>query len=356
MALFDRPSEPFGFADHRPSFDRDEVREGLLCSIQALVAELLGPPNKHLSNAREWRWGNKGALAIAMSGRKAGLWHDHATDEGGDLFDLIRREHGFAGFRDTIEWAAGWLGISGDEAQRRQAPPRRPQVDAAAAEAEAREEQRKKIADALAIWDASRPVIGSPAETYLTKARGVQIPPLVLAADVLRFHPACPRGSTERLPAMVALMRDIETNEPCAIHRTFLRSDGLGKVRDGKDKMMFGRAGGAAIKLVADEHVTDGLGIAEGIENALTALTAGWNPVWALGSAGAIRRFPALSGVEALTIFADPDGKGSGEGMKAANACMTTWTEAGAEVRIIAPEDAALDLNDVWREVLRGAA
>ena len=34
-------------------------------------------------------------------------------------------------------------------------------------------------------------------------------------------------------------------------------------------------------------------------------LLSGWAPVWAASSAGAISKFPVLSGVECLTIFAD---------------------------------------------------
>ena len=48
-------------------------------------------------------------------------------------------------------------------------------------------------------------------------------------------------------------------------------------------KRMLGRAAGAAIKLSADADVTMGLGIAEGIETALSILSAGWRPVWREG-------------------------------------------------------------------------
>jgi len=87
----------------------------------------------------------------------------------------------------------------------------------------------------------------------------------------------------------VALFRDIVTNEPCGIHRTFLDSAGrkLGR-------KMLGRAGGAAIKLDADEDVTLGLHIGEGIETGIAAQLAGFRPVWALGSANAIEETAAI--------------------------------------------------------------
>ena len=87
-----------------------------------------------------------------------------------------------------------------------------------------------------------------------------------------------------------------------------------------------------------------GLGITEGIENALAvAQAAGWRPIWAATSAGAIARFPVLDGIDALTVFADQDKPG----IEAAQACAERWTEAGKEARIIAP--LAGDWNDALR-------
>ena len=56
-----------------------------------------------------------------------------------------------------------------------------------------------------------------------------------------------------------------------------------------------------AIKLDADENVEQGLHIGEGIETCLAGRQLDFKPCWALGSAGAIRGFPVLSGIEALT-------------------------------------------------------
>jgi hypothetical protein len=58
-----------------------------------------------------------------------------------------------------------------------------------------------------------------------------------------------------------------------------------------------------------------------------------WSRVWAATSAVAIARFPVLPGVEALTIFADPDGAG----LTAARECCTRRAAAGREARIIRP-------------------
>ncbi len=96
--------------------------------------------------------------------------------------------------------------------------------------------------------------------------------------------------------------------------------------------------------------MTTGLGIAEGIETALAVMQrAGWAPVWAATSAGAIRRFPVLPGIEALTVFADMDGAG----LNAARDCCRTWAAAGWEARLLAPP--AGDWDDVLPHAERAA-
>jgi hypothetical protein len=129
---------------------------------------------------------------------------------------------------------------------------------------------------------------------------------------------------------MVALLRDIRTNEPCGIHRTALLPDGhdrdcvLGKA-------MLGRASGAAIKISPDDEVTLGLGITEGLETGIAIIGSGWRPIWAAASASGIAQFPLLSGLEELTIFADRDDVGQ----QAAQKCAQRWRDADRLVTIL---------------------
>jgi hypothetical protein len=144
---------------------------------------------------------------------------------------------------------------------------------------------------------------------------------------------------------MLALMTNPERNTPCGIHRTFLLPDGSGKAPVEPAKSMLGNAG--VIRLMPDEEITNGLGIAEGIENALTIMQhAGWPNIWATGTASGIAKFPVLAGIECLTIFADHDIAGT----RAAQECASRWTLAGREVRIIVPRQHA-DWNDTLKAV-----
>jgi hypothetical protein len=213
------------------------------------------------------------------------------------------------------------------------------------------DDDRDRTERALDLWREAVPILGTIAEQYL-RHRSLFITAEVEAADALRFHPACPfrleDGATARLPTMLGLMRDIITDEPKAVHRTALRDDGAGKADHpglGNAKKMLGPMKSAVLKLTGDADVTDGLGIGEGIESALTVICAGWRPVWACGSAGAIEKFPALPGIESLTMFADADRAG----MAATAACQARWANACLECRILVPPEAGADWNDVGR-------
>src|SRR5262249_44390415 len=89
-----------------------------------------------------------------------------------------------------------------------------------------RDDKRQRPATALKLGDQRKPFTGSAAETYLRDSRGIG--DWLEAFDLdqsLGFHPACPFGN-EQLPCMVALVRNIESDEPQAVHRTALDLSG----------------------------------------------------------------------------------------------------------------------------------
>ena len=112
----------------------------------------------------------------------------------------------------------------------------------------------------------------------------------------------------------------------------------------GNPKKMLGRAADACVKLSADEEVSIGLHVAEGIETALACMAMGFRPMWAALSAGGIATFPVLAGIEALTIFADNDE--SGTGLNAARECAARWITAGCEAIVSAPPQIGKDWAD----------
>ena len=196
---------------------------------------------------------------------------------------------------------------------------------------------------ALAIWEAAGDLAGTLGLSYLTRpkatgGRALEVPEGV-SGRVLRFHPRCP-WKQDSAPALIALYRDIHTDEPKAILRIGLTPDGR-KI----DRMALGPKAGCAVKLTADEDVEAGLHIGEGVESMLAAMMLGFEPAWALGDKNGIAKFPVLAGIEAVTICADNDA--SGEGQKAASACYDRWVEAGREVRSVIPNAVDADMNDL---------
>jgi putative DNA primase/helicase len=192
------------------------------------------------------------------------------------------------------------------------------------------------------LWEEAHDPRETVVADYLS-SRGIALPDDV-AGHVVRFHPALKYDGVI-VGGMVALFRDIYTNAPCGLHRTFLDSEGR-KL----DRRMLGRAKHAAIKIDHDENVTSGLTIGEGFETCLAARLAGFRPVWALGSAGGIANFPVVPGIEAITILGEVDDAGANH--RASKACAERWIEAGQEAFVVTPLVGS-DLNDVWREAAR---
>lgn len=193
------------------------------------------------------------------------------------------------------------------------------------------------------LWESCTSLRGSIGEQYL-KFRRCVVPP---HDGDLRFHADLEhRPSGKRGPALVALITDAVTREPMSLHRTWITP--TGKADFDPPRLLLGnhRKQGGVIRLWPDEAVTHGLGIAEGIETALS-LAWGFQPVWACIDAGNMTALPVLAGINSLTICADHDDAG----LAASRECADRWVKSGAMVRVIKPPKAKQDLNDLVQEV-----
>lgn len=184
---------------------------------------------------------------------------------------------------------------------------------------------------------------------YLAKVRRIDVDALPdNLADTLRFHPRIPFGPGVRLPCLVAIYRDVETDEPAGIHRIALTPDVFvgGKVQR---KTLGSWHAPRAIKLWP---ATDRLFFGEGIKTVLAAATrlkhkgAPMRPAWAAGSSNNISKFPVLITVKQLTLLVDHDEAGE----TCTNACRQTWRAAGREVERLRPDRPGTDFNDVTIE------
>ena len=148
------------------------------------------------------------------------------------------------------------------------------------------------------------------------------------------------RSATSEFSCMLAIMRDIRTDEPRAIYRTALTptAEKIGR-------MALGPKTGAAVKLSPDEDVTQGLAIGEGVETVLSGMQLGFCPAWALGDAERCRELSGHLRHRGLEHLVDNDA--SGRGQSAALECSARWTEAGREVFRVIPDRCGDDMNEV---------
>jgi hypothetical protein len=189
------------------------------------------------------------------------------------------------------------------------------------------------------LWDEARSIAGTPAAAYLA-TRGLEAAPAEL-----RYHPRTPHGSrplTVFRPALIAAVRD-ETGL-VAVHRSFLDPGRPALAPLPNPRCGLGRFGRGAVRLGG---AGPRLGLAEGIETALSAAALFKVPCWAtLGT----KRFGSVaipSEVSELLLFLDHDSGG--------RRAERLAREAHAHVRSIeslVPERPSDDWNDVLRAAM----
>jgi putative DNA primase/helicase len=154
---------------------------------------------------------------------------------------------------------------------------------------------------ALRLWGSAREIAGTPAERYLS-GRGLKP-----ESGELRFlarTPDGPKPQTRFRPALIAAVRDC--SGLVGVHRTFLSANRGGTMRV-RARSGLGRFGRGAVRLGG---VQSRLGLAEGIETALSASILFGLPCWAtLGT----ERFALVAippAVTELRLFLDNDAGG----------------------------------------------
>ncbi len=193
-------------------------------------------------------------------------------------------------------------------------------------------ERRERSAGPRRMWDPR----GTKVEIYLG-TRELSLPP----APVLRWLPYCWNRETGReMPAMLARV-DGPDGEFAALHRTWLLADGRGKAALREQKKSWGPIRGGAVRLAP---AAPALAIAEGIENALTAIAGGY-AAWSAVAAGGFQSVVLPPIVETVLVVADHDANGTGE--RAARKDADRWRAEGRRVRLWLARRAGDDLNDI---------
>jgi putative DNA primase/helicase len=188
-----------------------------------------------------------------------------------------------------------------------------------------------------------QPIEGTVVATYLANVRGVDLPP---EGHHLRYLPANP--PKYEWPCMVGIVTDF-TNADRVIdmHFTRLALDGSGKapIEAPKGTLKGYSPSGGVVRLCDDADVTVRLGVAEGIEKALSIMTSYRRDldrdeiVWSAISAGNMRKLPVVSGIETLAIYGDKNDVGR----TAAAGLKRRWLDAGRETETHFPPGADWD-------------
>lgn len=259
-----------------------------------------------------------------------GFYHCFGCHAHGDVLDWWQKTEGLslADAIDRLKQQAGEVKPWREETRASKADDR---------EALAKRDQ------ARAIWDASRYIGGTIAETYLRSARRIRVELPVS----LRFHSGLPIGgiTSETWPAMVASVADLN-GQVIAIQRTFIARDGSGKAAIQSPKRSLGSLAEGSVQLGPPATT---LGIAEGIETGLSAMERFAVPVWcALGSN--LARIDLHNVTHNVMIFAD-----RGEaGELAAEGARIAFRSRGRKVAIRFPADGFKDFNDELKALRDG--
>lgn len=264
----------------------------------------------------------------------AGKWTDAATDEHGDLLDVIRETLGLIDFKDVVAEARAFLAEPHPEPE-----PSAPALSRGSAPPGSPEAARRLVGMA-------QPIAGTLVARYL-RARAVTV---LAGTGALRFHARCyyrpdENGPTQIWPAMIAAVTDL-SGRITGAHRTWLDPDGFDPIRLGKapietPRKAMGLLLGNAVRFGAPGEV---LVAGEGIETMLSLrqVLPGLPAVAALSAAHlAAIRFPP--GLRRLYIARDLDPAGN----RARETLRRRARDAGIEALDLSP--ALGDFNEDLR-------
>jgi putative DNA primase/helicase len=251
---------------------------------------------------------------------------------------------GQCGARDGVKLVMDLLGVDFPEAAKRieviigtDAKPR-DYVDTSEADAA---ETHKQV---LSFWrSGQRVVVGDPVDRYLRRRVG-NYP----ETRAIRCIPSTPfMGRT--MPAMITAYVDV-AGELSSIQRTFLTADGEKQSDVENDRWNTGPLpAGGAVRLVRPKPTDTAIGIAEGVETALSAIAMHGLPVWAALTANRLQAWQPPEGFNDIIVFGDADTNYTGQ---AAAFALANRLEVQRKLRVqvAIPPQLGMDWNDVLQQ------
>lgn len=201
------------------------------------------------------------------------------------------------------------------------------------------------------IWCDANPLDGfDPASQYLDR-RGLKMAtyPTQLRWIARTVYSHEDKSKTYH-PAMLAKFVSPDAKQ-WTVHRTFLDNKGHKASVPTVRKLMPGRIPeGGAVRLAPSAET---MGIAEGVETALSAMAMFGVPVWAALNADGLTKWKPPATARNILIFGDSDSSFAGQYKAAALAYRLKIEGYTVELRM--PDELDTDWNDLWRAEQRTA-
>ena len=215
----------------------------------------------------------------------------------------------------------------------------------------------------MALWREGRPLNGIDLASRYLKARGIDLPSwpaaLRFVGDLAYYDEKHPKVRSY-MPGMIANFRSVD-DKTGILHRSYLREPGVRADIAKKTMMMPGRVpDGGAVQI---GPIAETMGIAEGIETALSASILFKVTVWAACSATNLIKWIPPDGCRNVIVFGDLDASFAGQ---QASYCLAyrlrnLWVDKektvrfGVEVRFTQFHDQGQFRED-WNDAIRSNA
>ena len=188
----------------------EQLKSEVKFKAEYIARDLLGEPNKKLSNGRELRYGEHGKIIVCITGKKAGTWYDFSRSEGGDMFALVQDKQGydFKQASDYLRSSVG-MGTSSSIRARLKIVDNHREKDRLEAIAKDRREQEKqdkaKAVYVEKLYGRAKDIGDrSVARRYLSKTRGINVD----LGDSIKTAGIYDRQDKLYRPALVAFAKD----------------------------------------------------------------------------------------------------------------------------------------------------
>lgn len=316
-------------------WDIKALTDGLNLDCEQIVTHLLGEPTARDNG--QLRFGtNKGSLVVTIKGNKQGLWFDHQTGEGGNLLQLIQQTQQLS-FKAALDFAGSYLNHTPKQTMKEI-------IDLSDLTQSLDKEKQKTIRYARQLANASKPIQGTIAQTYLEKTRGINTQTY---SDSIRFISSIKEPESGQYhPALLLIGKNLE-GKVQGVQAIFLDSEG-NKLKCKDPKRSYGLLKGSAIPV---QHGGNIYALAEGAETALSVASAHKN-LTVFASLGSMTNFSSIdfkTKNNTIIILADHDKPGN-EAISKMNKAIDELHAKGFNVMICKPKDLGMDFNDVLRE------